>query len=154
MEKTVRLLFVALAVTILLAAPARAQDWSDARQPTIRTPEQKAFVLGQMRLLVASLQAMDEGLAERDAAKVVAAARLCGLEAVRALAKPPGLAESETPEWKAWGMATRKGFDELAEAAEQGASVEKILGLRSVILKNCIACHEAFRIETPAPRLP
>ena len=143
-----RLLLILSLTALLIGASAVAQDGIDPRRPALRTQEQKTFILDQMRLFVASIQAIDEGLSEHDCAKVAAAARPRGLNAVRVLPKPPGLQESETPEWKAIGMATRRGFDEIADAADQGAPAEKILAVLGSTLKNCVACHQTFQIET------
>ena len=130
----------------LLAGPIRADDWLEKRAPTARSSEQKAFVLEQMRLFVASLQAIDEALTKGDKAGVAAAARPRGLQAIGASAKPPGLAEAETPEWKAWAKATRQGFDDIAAAAEQGALDGKILAGVAATMRNCISCHATYRI--------
>jgi hypothetical protein len=107
------------------------------RTPAVRTPAQKAFVLDQMRLFVASIQQISEGLSADDKARVAAAARPRGLIAIRALPnQPPGLSDAETPEWKSLGVATRNGLDAIADAAEKYASAAEILALLATTTKN------------------
>jgi cytochrome c556 len=141
-----------LALGLTFGVACAQQTEPDLRTPTVRTPAQKAFVLEQMRLFVASIQQISEGLAADDKAKVAAAARPRGLIAIRALPnKPPGLSEAETPEWKSFGMATRNGFDAVADAAEKSASTAEILALLATTTKNCVACHQTFRLVEGDP---
>ncbi|WP_374545285.1 hypothetical protein [Rhodoblastus sp.] len=141
-----------IALVALAGAAAAQQPEPDARAPAVRTPAQKAFVMEQMRQFVMSIQQISEGLSADDKAKVAAAARPRGLIAVRALPnKPAGLADAETPEWKTLGMATRQGFDAIAEAADKNVSTEEILALLASTTKNCVACHQTFRLVEGDP---
>ncbi len=130
---------VLAAVSLVLASaalagpatpPNPAPPLADMREPAPRTAVEKASILEQMRLLVASIQAISEGLATDHMEDVVEAAAARGL---RRNANDPNYPASmkakETPLWKQMGGGTRRGFDQLADAAQNGASKEKLLGI-------------------------
>jgi hypothetical protein len=48
--------------------------------------------------------------------------------------------------WKQFGGGTRRGFDELADAAKSGAPKEKSLAILAATMANCVACHQTYKI--------
>jgi len=147
--------FAPAAVMIGLTATSVAQPPAlDPRTAIVVPAPQKAFILSQMRQFVGAVQRIADGLATGDKAKVVEAARSRGLGAMRAMTdKPVGLENSMPAQWKSFGHTTHQGFDEIAEAAEQNKLTAEILALLAATMKNCIACHQTFRlVEGEAPR--
>jgi cytochrome c556 len=50
------------------------------------------------------------------------------------------------------GGSVRRGFDELADAAQNGAPKEQQLAILAETMKNCVACHQTYRIvDAPEP---
>ena len=69
---------------------------------------------------------------------------LLGLEG-RAADMGNPLAPKLPLEFKKLGLATHRGFDEIAAAASAGAA-DRISQQVGVVMRNCVACHGAWRI--------
>jgi cytochrome c556 len=54
----------------------------------------------------------------------------------------------ETPAWTTMMGGARAGFDDLADAAQSGAPPIKLIGMLGETMRNCVACHEAYRLTT------
>ncbi|WP_020176594.1 hypothetical protein [Methyloferula stellata] len=157
--KSVRLF---TAAALLLASPCTfaepaAPDSTiiDYRQPAPRTKIEKAYILEEMRLLFESIQTINEGLATDHMEDVIEAAA----KAARGMrrnpsdpAYPASMHFKETPAWKQMGGDVGRGFDALADAAKNGASKERQLAILADTMKNCVACHQTYRLaEAPQP---
>jgi len=130
-----------------LAATAAADPAEDTREAAVHTKAERAYILGQMRLFLTSLQTMTEGLAEGKLDAVAEAAAARGLKRnANDPDFPKTLGPKLTPLWKQMGSGTRKGVDQIAEAAQQGESKDKILGLMGETMKNCVACHQTYKL--------
>jgi hypothetical protein len=135
-----------IAVSVLLAVPpALAQD---AREPAVRTPAERAFILSQMRLFLGSAQAIVAALATGDTKTIVEQASARGRKGTPLSEIPPGMKAKETPAWTAMMGGARKGFDDLAEAAQAGAPVATLTGMLGATMQNCVACHQTYRLVT------
>jgi cytochrome c556 len=137
----------AIFVLLLMPLAAQAAEPADSRQAVAVTAAEKAYILEQMRLFIGSIQTIAEGLSTGDNAKVAEAAAARGR---RANANDPhfpaGLGAKLPPLWKQMGGGIRGGFDELADAAKSGAPKEKSLGILAATMRNCVACHQSFRL--------
>ena len=40
----------------------------------------------------------------------------------------------------------RAGFDEMAGAAQAGAAPDKLMGMLGETMRNCVACHQTYRL--------
>jgi hypothetical protein len=144
--------------TLLLASSSALTDpvsppAEDTRQPAGFNAIERTYILAQMRLFIESIQAIDEGLATDHNADVAEAAAARGL---KRNADDPNLPKSinlhASPLWKQMGGGVRRGFDDLAEAAKSGAPKEKQLAILANTMKNCIACHQTYRlVAAPEP---
>lgn len=133
----------AASIAAAVPAPAPAQD-----RRTLEVPaEGRELVLAEMRTMLSSVQGIVAGLAENDMARVAAAARASGTGAAVDMA--PGLGQRLPGEFKQLGMSVHRGFDDLAAAAESGASTTEVLERLRTQLGSCVACHEAFRLSVP-----
>lgn len=147
---------VALAFAIpclFLGAPVssgRADDMVDAREQVFRTEAEKAFILDQMRLLLNSITEIEEGLGTGDMGLVAREAAARGRKANLTLARPPSLAAKESEAWKLMFLAVRNGFDALADQARANAPAATINKSLADIMRNCVACHQTYRIEVKA----
>jgi len=142
------------AVFLLAAAPASLADpGEDPREPAAFNSIERTYILGQMRLFIESLQLIAAGLASDNMGDVEEAAAARG---GRRNANDPNFPKSinahASPLWKQMGGGVRKGFDELANAAQNGAPKEKQLAILADTMKNCVACHQTYRLaNAPEP---
>jgi len=145
-------LFTAAAV-FLASASSFADPGEDMREPAPFNAIERAYILGQMRLLVESIQAITAGLANDRMDEVVEAAAARGMRRnANDPAYPKSINAHATALWKQMGGGVRRGFDELADAAQNGAPKEKQLAILADTMKNCVACHQTYRLaEAPMP---
>jgi hypothetical protein len=116
-----------MASFLLAAGPAAAQD---AREPAARTAAERVFILGQMRLFLGSVQAITAALPAGDMKTVTAEAAARGRRGTPASDIPPTLKAKETPSWTAMMGGARKGFDDIAAAAESPGYQKQGTGLK------------------------
>ena len=62
----------------------------------------------------------------------------------------PALMAKLPLEFKELGFGLHRRFDDLAKAAESGASREQVLTGLSTQLSTCVGCHASYRIEAVA----
>ncbi len=136
---------------ILLSQPISAAETSDPREVFAATSIEKAYILGQMRLFVESIQKITEGLATGDTHVVAEAAAARGRRMNAGdPAFPASLSAKLPPLWKQIGGGVRGGFDELSDAAKAGAPADRLLTLLAKTMTNCVACHQSYKIaDTP-----
>jgi len=132
-----------IAVAILLATPSLAQD---VREPAVRTEVERIFILGQMRLFLQSTQAIAAALATDDLQTVATEATARGRKGTPLSEIPPGMKAKETSSWTAMMGGARAGFDGIAAAAQEGASAAKLMGMLGDTMRNCVACHQTYRL--------
>jgi len=126
-----------------------ANTGSDRVQVLLDT-QQRAQVLTEMRQLLASTQQIVEGLSENDAKKIAEAARQVGMQAtttmdVRLKAKLP-------LDFKKLGFATHQDFDDLANMAQTGKSMQSIQVKLASTMNQCVACHASYQLPVILPR--
>jgi hypothetical protein len=126
------------------------EEAADTREPVARTEAEKAFVLDQMRLFLTSIAEIEEGLGSGDMSLVSREAAARGRKANVSLARPPALAAKESEAWKMMIGSTRSGFDKIAEQAGEQASPTAISKTVAETMRNCIACHQTYRIAVEA----
>ncbi len=145
-----RRLILILAALFLgaFASSVDAGDTSDTRESVQRTDTEKDFILDQMRLLLTSIVEVEDGLGTGDMDKVAREAASRGRKANVNLARPPGLAARESEAWKSMFASVRGGFDAIADKAAAGAPASEINRMLADTMRNCVACHQTYRIET------
>ncbi len=120
---------------------------ADGRRAIVLPPASRDRVLSEMRGMLASVEGVLTGLAEKDMKGVAQAARASGLAV--AVDMSPQLMAALPLEFKQLGMAVHKSFDELAAAAETGAPTSEILSRLGAQLSSCVACHASYRLAAP-----
>jgi len=134
---------IAIVLMPLLASAAGAQD---VREPAARTPAEREFILKQMRLFLGSVQAIASALAEGDMHTVATEANARGRRGTPASEIPATMRAKETEGWTSLMSGARKGFDDIADAAASGAAPSRVLGLMGETMRNCVACHQSYRL--------
>jgi hypothetical protein len=100
-----------------------------------------------MRLFLTSIVEVEEGLGSGDLGLVAREAAARGRKANAALARPPTLSAKESDAWKSMIGSVRTGFDQIAEEAIAGAPAAKINKTLADTMRNCVACHQTYRIS-------
>ena len=104
---------------------------------------ERDLVLTEMRGFLESVQKISMGIAGNDMELVAEYARKSGMAATDGM---PGTLVGKLPlGFKKLGPDTHKKFDQLALDAEEFGDAEHALSQLSVLLQNCVACHEAYR---------
>lgn len=117
----------------------------DGRMAIILPAGERDLVLAEMRGFLESLQAITEGLAEKDMVAIYASAHEVGM--INAQAVPASLMSKLPLDFKNLGMKTHQAFDGVAMEAKDMGDEHIILTKVSEIMLNCTACHAAFRLE-------
>jgi len=115
----------------------------DGRTVVLLSKAERIKVLGEMRGMLETVQAVTEGLANDDMAQIETAARANGMintggESAAMMTKLP-------MEFKTLGFGTHKAWDDIADLAKQPASKAAVTTALGDILLNCIACHQSYQ---------
>ena len=121
------------------------QTASDGRQSITMNEAERDLVLGEMRMFLTSVQEILAAAGKNDMKAVAISARKVGKAAQ---AEVPGTLMGKLPMgFKQLGFDTHTKFDQLALDADSLADKEHALEQLSVLMQNCVACHEAHRID-------
>ena len=133
-----------------LMSPGAAAETADTREPAQRTEAEKDFVLEQMRLFLTSIAEIQDGLGSGDMDRVAREAAARGRKANVTLARPSSLASKESEAWKKMMGSARVGFDQIAGEAIAHAPTAQINKTLADTMRNCVACHQTYRISVEA----
>jgi len=105
------------------------------------------MVLKEMRTFLDSVRKITEGIAEKNNQKVISAARSVGNSAQGGM---PGSLVAKLPiGFKKLGFDTHARFDRLAMDVASMDDSDVALTQLAELTKNCVACHEIYRISIP-----
>ena len=108
------------------------------------TSAEKAAFLSEMRQMLTSIQGVIEGIGENNPEIIIKAARYSGNRMARAT---PKSVKKKTPAaFQQIGGPTHMLFEELVVRAESD-DMESLTVLTGEIMKNCLACHEMFKVS-------
>ncbi len=118
---------------------------TDGRTEILLTDSERNLVLAEMRAFLASIQQINQGIAEDNMALVAEHARKSGKTAQAGM---PGTLVGKLPlKFKKLGGDTHKKFDQLAMDAEDLGDRDQALEQLSALMKNCVSCHATYRID-------
>ena len=118
---------------------------SDGRQSLLLEEGERDLVLTEMRMFLNAAQQIIQAANDGDAEAIAAAATVVGREAQAAV---PGSLMKKLPlEFKKLGFDTHSRFDELAKSARQFGDTDVSLKQLSELMKNCVTCHEGYRVD-------
>lgn len=149
-----------LAVLLLVAVGLMAKTfiltgsvapYADGRTSVLLLPDERNRVLGEMRVLLETVQAVTEAAAENDLEAAAKAASAVGMAAAQG--ESPALIGKLPLEFKTLGFATHKAFDDLADTARSTDDPMVVVAEMADVMNNCTACHASYRlgIEGEAP---
>ena len=117
----------------------------DGRQSLLLEVDERNLVLAEMRMFLNAVQQIIHAANEGDTETIVRAAREVGGAAQQAV---PGSLMKKLPlEFKKLGFDTHSRFDQLAMDAEAFGDTAVSLKQLSELMQNCVACHEAYRVD-------
>jgi len=117
---------------------------SDPRQNLQLTPSERVEFLSEMRNMLASIQQILLGIGSSDRELIAEYARRSGNRMARAT---PALVRAKLPQsFRDIGGPTHMMFEELAVHAETD-EMEMLARQTGELMKQCMACHAAFRVH-------
>jgi len=118
---------------------------SDGRTAILLEKSERDWVLTEMRVFMESVQQITRGISDDDMELITKYARKSGRNAAQEV---PGSLVGKLPlDFKKLGSDTHARFDALALDAETFGGRDHVLSQMSELLKNCVACHAAYRFE-------
>ena len=157
-QSLVALVFGAAALLSTASALAAADGAVPDERSAMRLPavdprtavplagEDRAYVLGQMRLFLAGIQRISAALGENDLALAAKVAAITGARNNDTdPSRPADLRARQPAAWNQYIGLVRRGFDDIANTAAT-APVQDSLKKLGALTQNCVACHQTFQI--------
>jgi hypothetical protein len=145
----IALWFVTVAVAVFFFVRGQTQVAPDGRTAVLLAPDERNLVLTEMRGMLETVQGVVDGVNADDIKQVAQAARASGMAAAADV--NPALMARLPLEFKQLGLSVHKRFDEIATAADSGASREQLLASLGTQLSACVACHAGYRMDAVTP---
>jgi hypothetical protein len=146
------LLIVIAAMAYKFIVAGSTGKTEDGRVTILLDPGERALMLREMRDFVAGLQAMSDGLARDDMHAVAEAARRMGT--ARTHDVPAAMMGKLPLGFKSVALGVHRDFDRIGADAAAGGGPRHTLGQLSDVLQQCVACHAAYRVASPAGAPP
>jgi hypothetical protein len=145
LRKTLILPILCAAAVFTSASSASLQAGEDDRTLLALEAPEAVGLRAEMRALLVSLAEVLAAMNENDMAAVEAVARKSGM--VMAGQVEVSLKKKLTPEFMQLGKSVHVGFDEIADAARDGASQADLIGLLAEQTNRCTTCHAAYGVK-------
>ena len=146
------LLLVVLGLGYFVLKPSNVEVSADGRTLVLLTPGERDMVLGEMRGMLETVQAIVEGASGGELMATSLVATEAGIKgAVEANAALIGRVPVE---FMALGMDTHRAFDALAETAQGTDDPLLVLSELSEIMNRCTACHASYRLGIEGAEKP
>ncbi|OGA22195.1 MAG: hypothetical protein A3I01_11865 [Betaproteobacteria bacterium RIFCSPLOWO2_02_FULL_65_24] len=150
-------LVVIAAIVLTIAAMAykfivvgSTAQGNDGRTVVLLTPEERTFVLKEMRGFLAGVQKLSAALANDDLQQAANVARNMGSEA--GAGEPAALMGKLPLEFKMLGLSLHADFDRLAREADAKAAPKDLLRQLGGTLQKCVACHDRYQFGVAETR--
>lgn len=117
----------------------------DGRTTIKMSPNNKDFVMEEMRDFLESVQKINEGILTNNPNLVISAGRKSGGTVIDHA--PHGLLKSLPLGFKTLGFATHDLFDEFSTVSVENFDKKETQEKLNTLLNNCTSCHKAYKIE-------
>ena len=138
-------LFIAISLSFAAIANSPSIAGGDDRELLSLNPVEKNAVRSEMRRLLISVSGILSALSEKDMAAVEKSSRKAGMVMVGQV--EVSLKKRLTPAFMKLGKSVHVGFDEIADAARDGADHDKIIKLLAEQTNRCTTCHAAYGLK-------
>jgi mono/diheme cytochrome c family protein len=118
---------------------------ADTRQRLVLAPAQRDMMLTEMRVMLASVSGILQGVANGDLLTAEKAARASGIR--EAADVNPNIKAKLPQSFLELAIRTHRGFDSLADQIKAGSSQADIIRGLATLTGNCVACHAAYRLD-------
>jgi hypothetical protein len=123
--------------------PEMLMPATDDRQAVVVSEATRAFVLTEMRSMLASVQGVTEAIGKQDWQGAIDAAEKSGLKAFQGL--PPQIMMELPEDFRIMGRETHISFDEVAKTASSNPEASAVSAKLADALQFCVACHRTYR---------
>lgn len=130
---------------MLIAQPIFAQESVDKREILQLSDTERNIVLSEMRGFVEALQVINQALAKNDRDAAAKKATEVGMAAAHSV--PKELMQKLPMQFRQFGMATHRGFDELATNLKDLDDPRVAFGQLANLMSNCLSCHAIYQIR-------
>ncbi|HSQ04152.1 MAG TPA: hypothetical protein VLN59_08955 [Burkholderiales bacterium] len=120
---------------------------ADGRVTILLEPAERAFVLTEMRDLVAGVQGISDALSRDDMPGVAKAAR--GMGMAKSHDAPATIMGKLPLQFKTLAVGLHREFDTIALDAEAMRMPKHTLSQLSDALQKCVACHASYQFKAP-----
>ena len=117
----------------------------DGRSEIKMTPENREYVMAEMRGFLESVQKINEGIAKNDPKIIEKVGQESGSYKVDGV--PKGLVKSLPLGFKKMGFETHELFDVMAKMAKENYDRQQTQEKLNQLLNNCVACHKTYKIS-------
>jgi len=117
---------------------------ADGRTVVLLLPDERNKVLGEMRGLLETVQAITRASVAGDMGTVVEVATAAGMIATKG--ETASMIRKLPLEFKTLGMGTHQAFDDLAALAGVSEDPMEVLAELGNIMDNCTSCHAGYRL--------
>ncbi len=139
------LVLISTGITYKFVIQGNVTESTDGRTAILLERNERDLVLAEMRVFLESVQQITSGISDDDMKLVTEYARKSGRNAQ--LEVPGSLIGKLPLPFKKLGFDTHAKFDEMALDAEHFGDRDHSLSQMNTLLKNCVACHAAYRFE-------
>lgn len=129
---------------IALSGAHAAEGTADGRTRLGLDEGERAFLLGEMRGMLGSIQGVIAGIGAGDRAGIADAARASGNRMARET--PASIRDKLPPGFRQLGGPTHMMFEELAVRAEND-EMEDLALFTGELMQQCLGCHAQFRAD-------
>lgn len=126
--------------------PGEVTSVTDQRTPIALSDDEVDFIRREMRGLLESVREILDATGTSDQRRIVAAGRNAGMNGPEATHIPQTLGPKLPLEFKKLGLATHRGFDQIAVDADKFGAVDQVYRQLANVMNNCTACHRTWRI--------
>jgi len=125
--------------------PVWAQESVDKREILPFSDAERNIVLTEMRQFVGALQAINQALANGDRDTAAKKATEVGMAAAGSV--PKELMQKLPMQFRQFGMATHRSFDEFAANIKEFDDPRASFGQLANLMSNCLSCHALYQIR-------
>ncbi|MFZ1679747.1 MAG: hypothetical protein WAT70_01900 [Rhizobiaceae bacterium] len=129
----------------LFVLSGRTGPADDGRIAILLSPDERDFMLADMRGLLETVQQASDAIGRNDMTALAAAARQAGRAGHQ---EPPFTLLAKLPiDFKLIGPTMHDGFDQLAAGAGTGLGPQQATAALAGILSICAGCHAGYRFD-------